>query len=77
MINIVSKSASLSPYLKATSQVVSSNVKPLSNPTKVPGKPVNYPLPPIPLTSYALTKLLPSNDIKIKAGLTGNLDCLN
>ncbi|KAG8247380.1 hypothetical protein J6590_062443 [Homalodisca vitripennis] len=69
MINVVSKSANLSPYLKATSQAVASSVKPLVKPAVIPGKSI-YPTPPVPLTSYALTKLLPSNDIKVRTGPT-------
>lgn len=70
MINVVSKSANLSPYLKATSQAVASSAKSLIKPIKVSSKANSYPTPPVPSTSYALTRLLPSNDIKIKTGPT-------
>lgn len=71
MINVVSKSSNLSPYLKATSQAVASNVKPLVTPTVITPK-ATFPSQPVALTNYALTKLLPSNDIRVKAGPTGN-----
>jgi len=70
MINVVSKSANLSPYLKVTTQVVASNAKPLVKPTKVSSSKTSCPPQPVALTNYALTKLLPSNDIKVKTGPT-------
>lgn len=71
MINVISKSSNLSPYLKVTSQVVASNAKPLVKPTKLSVSKAVYPPQPGALTNYALTKLLPSNDIKVKTGPTG------
>lgn len=73
MINVISKSATLSPYLKATSQAVASSVKPPGKPAVIQGKKITYPSQPVPLTNFALTKLLPSNDIKVTTGPTGNL----
>lgn len=70
----MSKSSNLSPYLKATSQAVASNVKPLVTPTIIPQK-ATFPSQPVALTNYALTKLLPSNDIRAKAGPTGTILC--
>lgn len=71
MINVVSKSANLSPYLKVTSQAVASSAKPLVKPTKLSSAKPVYPTHPVALTNYALTKLLPSNDIRVKNGPTG------
>lgn len=71
MINVISKSATLSPYLKATSQAVASSVKPPGKPAVIQGKKI-YPSHPVALTNFSLTKLLPSNDIKVTTGPTGN-----
>ncbi|XP_054282442.1 cytochrome b-c1 complex subunit Rieske, mitochondrial [Macrosteles quadrilineatus] len=70
MINVVSKSANLSPYLKVSSQAVASSAKPLVKPTKLSSAKPVYPTHPVALTNYALTKLLPSNDIRVKNGPT-------
>jgi len=68
MINVVSKSSSLSPYLKTTSQAVASNVKPLAKPSPIKKSTTVYPSSLTPATHYTLSKLLPSNDIKVKSG---------
>lgn len=69
MINIVSKSGSLAPYLKSTSQAVASQVKPLVNPAVVPKHSI-FPVPPAALTSYSLTSLIPTGNIRVKSGPT-------
>lgn len=67
MINIVSKSGSLAPYLKTTSQTVASQIKPLVNPVVQP-KQSTYPVPPAALTSYSLKTLLPTGNLRVKSG---------
>lgn len=67
MINIVSKSGSLAPYLKSTSQAVASQVKPLVNPVVQPKHSI-FPVPPTALTSYSLNSLIPTGSIKVKSG---------
>lgn len=68
MINIVSKSGSFGPYLKSTSQAVASQLKPLVNPVLQP-KQTTYPVPPTALTSYSLNSLIPTGNLRVKAGL--------
>lgn len=68
MINIVSKSGSLAPYLKTTSQAVASQIKPLVNPVAQPPKHTSVPVPPIALTSYSLNNSLITGHLKVKSG---------
>lgn len=70
MINIVSKSGSLAPYLKTTSQAVAPQIKPLVNPVVIP-KQSTYPVPPAALTSYSLKTLLPTSNLRVKSGPAG------
>lgn len=65
MINIASKSA----YLKATSQVVASGLKPLA--AAVPAHKEIIVEKPTPLTSYSLVNALPSGPLKVVSGPGG------
>ncbi|XP_067007602.1 cytochrome b-c1 complex subunit Rieske, mitochondrial [Anabrus simplex] len=68
MINIVSRSGSVAPYLKSTSQAVASQLKPLAAPVPLPAeKRVHQPLPAT-LTSYSLSKSLPTGNVSITSG---------
>lgn len=73
MITIISKSGSFSSYVKATSQVVASQVKPLVNPVVTPAAKEILPSVPVAESSYSLSKLLPSSDLKVSSNLTGKV----
>lgn len=66
MINVASKSA----YLKATTQVVASGLKPLA--AAVPGhKETIVAKPGSPITSSSLVNALPSGPLKVVSGPNG------
>ncbi|XP_069698258.1 cytochrome b-c1 complex subunit Rieske, mitochondrial-like [Periplaneta americana] len=67
MINIVSKSGNLAPYLKATTQVVASQIKPLSPAVVTSAKTVVPPNPDLH-TSYSLSNSLPTGPLKVTSG---------
>lgn len=71
MITVVARSANLSPYLKATTQVVASGLKPLA--AGVPlHKETVVALPGTPLTSQSLGKLLVKGSVSVVSGPTGS-----
>lgn len=63
------KPTNVTPYLKAASQVVSNNIKPLA-PSAVIAKKSVTPSPPIALTGYTLAKTLPIGSVSISTGLS-------
>lgn len=70
MMNVVAKTGQLSTYLKASSQVVASGLKPLA--AGVPGKTKQTVQPePERLTSYTLSKISPTGNIRISSGPAG------
>lgn len=71
MINVVTKAGSLSPYLKASSQVVASGLKPLA--AAVPGtEKISTTPEQEKLTSYSLSKILPTGNLRVSSGPAGN-----
>lgn len=70
MINVVSKSGNLSPYLKATSQVVASGLKPLAAGT-TSHKETVVAHPGTAISSLSLGKVLPRGPISVVSGLAG------
>lgn len=70
MINIVSKSGNLAPYLKATTQAVASQIKQLS--PAVPAS-VKVVVPPVQElhTNYSLSNSLPSGRVRVLSGPGG------
>lgn len=71
MINIVSRSGNLAPYLKATTQAVASQIKPLSPAVPVAVKTVVPPPPQEVHTSYSLSTSLPSGPLRVLSGPGG------
>ncbi|KAL1124198.1 hypothetical protein AAG570_001968 [Ranatra chinensis] len=67
MINIVSKSSSLAPYLRGTSHAVGGHTKALTPPVVPPPKPRELHKTRV-LNNYTLKKLLPSGDVSVRAG---------
>ncbi|PNF36297.1 Cytochrome b-c1 complex subunit Rieske, mitochondrial [Cryptotermes secundus] len=67
MINIVSKSGNLAPYLKATTQTVASQIKQLS--PAVPAS-LKIVVPPVQElhTNYSLSNSLPSGRVRVLSG---------
>lgn len=61
------KPGNINQYIKAASQVVSNNTKPLAPVAILKKKEVTNP-PPLTLTSFALSKNLPLNNVAIKSG---------
>jgi hypothetical protein len=72
MMNILTKSANLAPYLKTTSQAVASQLKPLAAPVVVPSKGVVVSTPEAK-TSYSLSRTLPTGAITTRSGPAGKL----
>lgn len=71
MINVVGRSANLAPYLKVSTQIVSSTLKPLAAVTPSEAKKiVNDETSPSTLRS--LTKNLPRGITSVKSGPVGN-----
>ena len=70
MINIVSKSGNLAPYLKASTQAVASQLKPL-HPAVTTSSKILVPPAPETRTSYSLSKNLPSGPIHAVSGPGG------
>lgn len=67
MINIVSKSGNLAPYLKASTQVIASQLKPLSPAVTTSAK-IIVPPPIEPRTSYSMSINLPTGPIHTVSG---------
>lgn len=67
MINVVSKSGNLAPYLKATSQVVANGLKPAAA-AVVGHKDTVVAHPGTPSSSHTLGKLLPRGPISVVSG---------
>lgn len=61
------KPGNINQYIKAASQVVSNNTKPLAPPVILKKKEIVSP-PTLQLTNYSLSKNLPINNIAIKSG---------
>jgi hypothetical protein len=70
MINIVSRCGNLAPYLKATTQAVASQIKPLSPAAPVAVKTV-VPPPQEVHTSFSLSTSLPSGPLRVLSGPGG------
>lgn len=70
MINIVSKSGNLSPYLKATTQAVASQIKQLSPAVPTSVKIVVPPAQELH-TNYSLSNSLPSGRVRVLSGPGG------
>lgn len=70
MINIVSRCGNLAPYLKATTQTVASQIKPLSPAVPVAVKTVVQP-PQELHTSFSLSTSLPSGPTRVLSGPGG------
>jgi Ubiquinol-cytochrome c reductase 8 kDa, N-terminal len=62
MMNIVSKSGNLAPYLKTSTQVVASGLKAAAPAALTASKPV-VPSTISPMTSYTLAKTLPTGAV--------------
>lgn len=73
MMNIVSKSANLAPYLKTSSQAVASQLKPLVAPVVVASSKNAGQPSPVPTTSYSMSRAIPDGAITVRAGPAGNL----
>lgn len=71
MMNIVSKSANLAPYLKTSTQSVASQLKPLVAPVVVAANKNAGQPSPVPTTSYSLGKSLPNGSLTVRAGPAG------
>lgn len=61
------KPGNVTNYLKAVSQVVSSNIKPTSQVAVISKKDVTK-TPPLVLTSYSLSKSLPGGNVAVTSG---------
>lgn len=70
MINVVSKSGNLSPYLKATSQVVANTLKPVASAVTT-HKETKVAHPGTPSSNHTLGKLLPRGPISVVSGPAG------
>jgi hypothetical protein len=70
MINVVSRSGNLAPYLRATTQTVASQIKQLSPAVTSSVKIVVPPAPELH-TSYSLSNSLPSGPIRALSGPGG------
>lgn len=70
MISVISKSANLAPYLRATSQVVASGLKPAAAGVTLPKETV-VAQPGTPLTSHSLGRVLPRGPVSVVSGPTG------
>ena len=70
MINIVSKSGNLAPYLKASTQTIASQLKPL-HPAVTSSVKILVPSAPETRTSYSLSKNLPSGPVHVVSGPGG------
>ncbi|NEU33911.1 hypothetical protein GN156_24940, partial [bacterium LRH843] len=66
---IGSKSGSISPFIKTTSQTVASSIKPLIPPCVVKSENVTVVPKPTSVLNFNLSKLLPNRDIKLKHGV--------
>ncbi|KAK7874018.1 hypothetical protein R5R35_013424 [Gryllus longicercus] len=69
MINVVARTSNLAPYLKSTTQVVASGLKPLAAPVPVVSDKVNSQPAPTYLTSYSLSQQLPKGYVSVKSGV--------
>ncbi|MCH1927998.1 hypothetical protein L6232_24685, partial [Shewanella sp. C31] len=67
MINIVSRSGNIAPHLRGTSQAVATHLKTLTPPV-VGTPPVLVPSKPEVHSSYSLSKILPSGNLRISSG---------
>lgn len=70
MINVISKSGNLAPYLKATTQVVASGLKPAAAAVTLPKESV-VAHPGTPTSSHSLGKVLPRGPISVVSGPAG------
>lgn len=70
MMNIVSRSGNLAPYLKATSQVIAPQLKLPSTPVAVSSEKIVTPGHPKRQTSYSLSQQLPKGNLRVCSGPT-------
>lgn len=70
MISVISKSGNLAPYLKATTQVVASGLKPAAVAVTLPKDSV-VAHPGTPTSSLSLGKVLPRGPISVVSGPAG------
>jgi len=70
MINIVARCGNLAPYIKATTQAVAAQIKPLSPAVPVAVKTVVAP-PEELHTSFSLSTSLPSGPVRVLSGPGG------
>ncbi|XP_065353602.1 cytochrome b-c1 complex subunit Rieske, mitochondrial [Cloeon dipterum] len=72
MMNIVSKSGTLAPYLKTSTQVVASGLK-AAAPAATVGQSIVVPSSVAPKTSYSLAKSLPTGAATSSGALSSNI----
>ena len=70
MINVVTKSGNLAPYLKASSQVVANGLKPAAA-AAIVHKDTVVQQPGIPTSSHTLNKALVNGPFRVVSGPTG------
>lgn len=70
MISVISKSGNLAPYLKATTQVVASGLRPAATAVTQPKESV-VAHPGTPSSSHSLGKVLPRGPISVVSGPAG------
>lgn len=70
MINVISKSGNLSPYLRATSQVVASGLKPAAVAVTLPKETV-VAQPGTPSSAHTLGQVLPRGPLSVVSGPSG------
>lgn len=71
-MNIVTRTSTLSPYLKSCTQVVGTQVKPLAAASVLSSEKVIAQPDPDTITPYSLTRNLPScGNIRVSSGPTG------
>lgn len=69
MINVVARTSNLAPYLKSTTQVVASGLKPLAAPVPVASDKVISQPAPAYRTNYSLSQQLPKGYVSVKSGV--------
>lgn len=70
MISVISKSGNLAPYLRATTQVVASGLKPAAAAVQLPKESV-VALPGTASTTHTLGQVLPRGPLSVVSGPAG------